>query len=570
MEPILQVDNLSVKFKNDQGITASIKNITFNINRGTICGIVGESGSGKSVTSLAIMRLLANNAIIEGSIKFNSTLGNIDISAVSEEDMVKLRGASIAMIFQEPMTSLNPVLTCGYQIIEVLQQHLKLNYEEARKRTIELFEEVKLPRPEKLIDSYPHELSGGQKQRVMIAMALSCNPELLIADEPTTALDVTVQKSIVELLLHIRKTRNMSMIFITHDLGLIAEIADDVMVMYKGEIKEMGPVSEIINSPKHPYTKGLLACRPSLKNSFKRLPTMSDFMDENGDSKSIDLSLLNILDDERKSRREELYSQKPLIEVKHLSKKYPIKKGHFLKSTEFISAVKDVSLTLYPGETLGLVGESGCGKSTLGRCMLRLIEPSLGELFYKGENITHISNSEMRNLRSQMQLIFQDPYSSLNPRLTVGQAIMEPMQVHGILTNNKERKQKVLDVLNKVGLLSSHFDRYPHEFSGGQRQRISIARALVLEPKLIICDESVSALDVSVQAQVLNLLSDLREQFGLSYIFISHDLSVVKHFSDRLIVMNKGEIVEEGFPEEVYASPKEAYTKQLIEAIPQS
>jgi peptide/nickel transport system ATP-binding protein len=569
MEPILQVKNLSVHFTNDQGTSTALKNISFQIPKGEICGIVGESGSGKSVSSLAIMGLLAPNAIIEGEILFMDDDQSVKLSSLSDQEISKYRGAKIAMVFQEPMTSLNPVLTCGFQVMEVLQLHLGLSDDEARTKTLALFEEVKLPRPEKIIDSYPHELSGGQKQRVMIAMALSCNPALLIADEPTTALDVTVQKSIIELLLQIKNDRNMSMIFITHDLGLIAEIADEIIVMYKGEMIEQGTSEEVLHQPKMPYTKGLIACRPNMKRSMKRLPTMSDFMESGHTTQTFDINNFIKSDAELQQRRTGLYAQEPLLKVNHLKKYYPIRKGIFGKSTEFVKALEDISLTLYPGETLGLVGESGCGKTTLGRCILRLIEPTSGTIEFEGKDITNISNSEMRVLRTDMQIVFQDPYSSLNPRMTIGQALMEPMEVHGLLEKGKQRKEKCLEILESVGLLKEHFDRYPHEFSGGQRQRICIARALVLSPKLIICDESVSALDVSVQAQVLNLLSDIREQYSLSYIFISHDLSVVKHFSDRLIVMNKGMIVEEGYPDEVYANPKQEYTRQLIEAIPQ-
>lgn len=566
MKPILQVENLSVHFKNDQGTTTAIKNISFEIPHGKICGIVGESGSGKSVSSLCIMGLLANTAIVEGNIIFNTISQSVNLLDLTDHQLNKLRGAKMAMVFQEPMTSLNPVMKCGQQVIEAIQLHQSLSYEEALTHTINLFNEVKLPRPEKIVDSYPHELSGGQKQRVMIAMALSCNPDLLIADEPTTALDVTVQKSIIELLLQIKKDRNMSMIFISHDLGLIAELADEIIVMYKGQMIEQGEANELLKNPKHAYTKGLIACRPSLSRSLKRLPTMSDFL--NKDSNSFNISAYTKSFDEIQTRRTQLYANAPLLEVKNLKKHYPIRKGLFARSTDVVKAVDDVSLKLYPGETLGLVGESGCGKTTLGRCILRLIEPSEGEILFDNKNIAQLTKHEMRLLRTQLQIVFQDPYSSLNPRLTVGQALIEPMHVHGLGKNYSERKAKVLDTLDKVGLLASHFDRYPHEFSGGQRQRICIARALVLSPKLIVCDESVSALDVSVQAQVLNLLSDLRDQFQLSYLFISHDLSVVKHFSDRLIVMNKGLIVEEGFPDDIYTNPKQEYTRNLIEAIP--
>ena len=457
-----------------------------------------------------------------------------------------------------------------------MQLHLKLSKQEAKKKTIELFKEVQLPRPEQIFESYPHQISGGQKQRVMIAMAISCNPSVLIADEPTTALDVTVQKNILELLQKLQEQYHMGILFITHDLGVIAELADKVVVMYKGKIVEQGSVTEIFNNPQHPYTKGLLACRPPMDKRLKRLPTVADFM------KTDDMGLmtehissvkeitqeLTITKEERAERLKKLYTQEPLLQVKNLKTYFPINKGLFGKATDFVKAVDDVSFDVYPGETLGLVGESGCGKTTLGRTILRLIEPTSGEIIYKGTNLLQLDNKQMRAQRKEIQIIFQDPYSSLNPRITIGNAIMEPMQVHGVLENDTARKKRVIELLNRVNMNESQFSRYPHEFSGGQRQRICIARALALNPKFIICDESVSALDVSVQAQVLNLLNELRDEFGFTYIFISHDLSVVKFMSDRMIVMNKGKIEEMGDADEIYAHPTSDYTKNLIHAIP--
>ena len=573
---ILSVQNLAIQFTTEEGIYDAVKGISFEIPRGKIVGIVGESGSGKSVTSLAIMRLLAaQNTKVNGKILFHTPTETIDILGIPDTQMTGIRGNKIAMIFQEPMTSLNPVHTCGAQVTEAIQRHQGLAKSEAKQKTIELFTEVQLPNPAQLYDRYPHEISGGQKQRVLIAMALSCDPALLIADEPTTALDVTVQKNIIELLKRIRDERNMSMIFISHDLGVISEIADEVMVMYRGNILEHKSVSDIFKQPENPYTVGLLACKPNMNLQLKRLPTVSDFMNHSEENKSLAAQNLKeiiatyaISNEEIKKRRDLIYSQTPILSVQNLAKWYPIKKGIFAKAKNFFKAVDEVSFEIYPGETLGLVGESGCGKTTLGRCLLRLIEPTSGDINYQNIALTSLSAKKLRSLRRELQIVFQDPYSALNPRFTIGDAIMEPMQVHGIHANNEERKNKTIELLEQVGLSADFFNRYPHEFSGGQRQRICIARALALQPKLIICDESVSALDVSVQAQVLNLLSDLQEKFQLSYLFISHDLSVVKHFSDRMLVMNAGKIVESGFPEEIYHHPQQAYTQKLIDAIP--
>lgn len=583
---ILKVNDLKTYFYNDEDTVKSVDGVSFVLRKGETLGIVGESGSGKSITSLSIMRLISKPGKIEGGeIIFSSkNKGVVDLAKISDKDMLSIRGNDISMIFQEPMTSLNPVYTCGDQVAEAIILHQKVSKKEAKEKTIELFNKVLLPRPENIFDSYPHQLSGGQKQRVMIAMALSCNPKLLIADEPTTALDVTVQATVLELLNKLRDEYGMSIIFITHDLGVIAEFADRVMVMYRGKQMEEGRVVDIFNNAKNPYTKGLLACRPRLEVKLKKLPVVSDFMDtdENGNisvsvsqdkriKASGDLLLANyITDDEIAQRNEDLKKNPPILSVRNLKTYFPVKKGIFGKTTDYIKAIDDVSFDVYPGEIVGLVGESGCGKTTLGRSILRLIEPTSGEIIFDGKKIHELNSRDMRDLRKDMQIIFQDPYSSLNPRITVGEAIIEPMRIHGMLDSDFARKKYAIELLETVNLRKSHFNRYPSEFSGGQRQRICIARALALKPKFIICDESVSALDVSVQAQVLNLINSIKDEFNFTTIFISHDLSVVKFISDRVIVMQKGQIVEQGYSEDIYRNPKEEYTKKLIEAIPKA
>tara|TARA_B100000809_G_scaffold238913_1_gene260054 strand:+ start:1805 stop:3610 length:1806 start_codon:yes stop_codon:yes gene_type:complete len=575
---LLEIKNLVTEFHTDEGIVKAVNDVSFTLNKGETIGIVGESGSGKSVTSLSTMRLIPNppGRIAGGEILFHSKDGVIDLTKVSEKEMRNYRGNEIAMIFQEPMTSLNPVYTCGDQVAEAIILHQKVSKKKARNLTIELFTQVELPRPGAIYDSYPHQISGGQKQRVMIAMAMSCNPSILIADEPTTALDVTVQKTILELMLKLQQEQDMGIMFITHDLGVIAELADKVVVMYKGKIVEQGNVMDIFTKPKHPYTKGLLACRPPLQRRLQWLPTVSDFMtiDDVGVMRETNKSVTEVTNSlvispaETAARHKILYQQEPILEIKNLKTYFPINKGVFGKAKDYVRAVDDVSFQVYPGETLGLVGESGCGKTTLGRTILKLIEPTEGKIIYKGEDLTGLSTKKMRPYRKDIQIIFQDPYSSLNPRITIGEAIMEPMRVHKVFSNDRARKARVMELLKRVSLLEEHFYRYPHEFSGGQRQRICIARSLALNPKFIICDESVSALDVSVQAQVLNLLNELKEEFNFTYIFISHDLSVVKFMSDRMIIMQEGKIVELGLADEIYANPKTTYTEELINAIP--
>ena len=568
---LLEIKDLTVSFNTNNDFYKALKGINLSINKSEIIGLVGESGSGKSVTSLAIIQLLEKNALVTGEINFET----ISLLKLSDKEIRKFRGNKIGMIFQEPMTSLNPVMKCGHQVIESIILHQKLSKKAAKEKTLALFNEVNLPEPELTFEKYPHELSGGQKQRVMIAMALACDPELLIADEPTTALDVTVQKNILQLFKEIREKRNMSIIFISHDLGVINEIADSILVMYQGEIVEQGAVKNIFENPQHPYTKGLLACRPNPNYQLKRLPTLSDFAQiEDGVFKS-NLNDINNLREIYKnnltdilSKRAKLYLQEPILSVAQLNTWFTQKRKFFSKNKTFTKAVNNVSFNVYPGETLGLVGESGCGKTTLSRTILKLLQPSSGKIKFNGIDLESLNDKQMRPLRKNIQIIFQDPYSALNPSQTIGNSILEPLIVHQISNNNLERKTFVNQLLEKVGLSSNYFNRYPHELSGGQRQRVVIARALALKPKLIICDESVSALDVSVQAQIINLLKDLQQEFKLTYIFISHDLTVVKHVSDRIMVMRNGEIIEIGTPENIYNHPQNDYTKNLINAIP--
>ncbi len=591
-DALLEIKGLKTYFHTDEGTVKAVDDIRLKVRAGRTLGLVGESGSGKSVTSLTVMRLLPELAarIEGGEVSF---LGK-DLVRLPEKEMRKIRGKDIAMIFQEPGTSLNPVYRVGDQVAEAIRLHLGVTKDEALRRTIELFREVGIPEPERRIRSYPHEMSGGQKQRVMIAMALSCDPKLLIADEPTTALDVTIQAQILGLIRKLRDEREMGILFITHDLGVIAEIADDVAVMFRGKILEIGPVEKIFTSPEHAYTRGLLACRPRLDTTWRRLPTVSDYMDvtrkADGSLEIVDKEIADASIFERGRGRllhpkstlqamghgEHLPQDAqfveedaaPLLKVEELKVWFPIRRGLLRRVVGHVKAVDGLSFEVYRGQTLGLVGESGCGKTTTGRAVLRLQDKTGGTVTFDGLDVHGLRAEALRVWRRRIQIIFQDPYGSLNPRMSVGGALTEAMSIHGIGADHAERLERAGALLEEVGLHHDHLTRYPHEFSGGQRQRIGIARALAVEPELIVCDESVSALDVSVQAQVLNLLKDLQEERGLTYIFISHDLSVVKFMSDMMIVMNAGKMVEQGPSEAIYEDPQDDYTKRLIASIP--
>ncbi len=554
---LLNVKNLSISFGNTKNSVEAVHSISFHINRNEILGVVGESGSGKSVTAMTILGLLSKKeSLVSGELLFEGQ----DLLKQTNEHIRKLRGSKIAMIFQEPMTALNPSITCGEQVSEIIRLYLKHPKSKIKKEVITLLKKVKLPRPDEIYSSYPHQISGGQMQRVMIAMAIACKPKLLIADEPTTALDVTVQKEIIALLKEIQKETEMSLLFISHDLGLVSQIADRTLVMYQGNIVEEGTVHEIFKAPKKAYTKALMSSRPGLKGRLKVLPTITLLAKK-------EFTPIEITPQERAFKHKNIYTKTPILEILNIKKEYYSDVG-FLNKKKIVKAIDDISFKVFEGETLGLVGESGCGKSTLGRVILQLDKSTSGSIKYKGKELTTLSSKELRKLRKDIQLIFQDPYSSLNPRMLIGETIMEPMKVHQIGKNDRERKNKVISILKSVELDASFFNRYPHELSGGQRQRVGIARTIAMEPKLIVCDESVSALDISVQAQVLNLLNELKEVYGFTYIFISHDLAVVKFMADQLLVMKDGKIEEIGDADEIYANPNKEYTQKLIESIP--
>ncbi len=551
MSPLISVQDLSVSFRMGKTETVrAVNRVSFDVPANSTVALVGESGSGKSVSAMSIVRLLPDNAMVDASSKV--LYNGLDLLGISIEDMRRLRGKDISVVFQEPMSSLNPVFTVGEQIAEVLRIHLKLGSRAALDRALELMAEVGIPNARERLKSYPHELSGGQQQRVMIAMAIACEPKLLIADEPTTALDVTVQRQIMDLLAGLQQRQKMSMLFISHDLGLVGEISDQVVVMRSGEVREAGDVAHIFSAPRDAYTQALLACRPRLDSRPRRLPVIDDIVNKRplGSEQRVCAPVTGAA----------------LIEAKDLGKDYLLKSGLFKRSV--FSAVKNASFSLYKGRTLGVVGESGSGKTTIGMLLTRLTDATSGSIMFEGIDLARLGAAAMRAYRSRIQIIFQNPYASLNPRFTVGQILIEPMRIHQIGSSDDERARLALALLDKVGLTREDFGKYPHEFSGGQRQRIAIARCLTMKPEIIVCDESVSALDVSVQATVLNLLLDLQEEFGLTYVFISHDLAVVKYMADEIVVMSEGEIVERGSSEEIYARPKHPYTQQLLGAIP--
>ncbi len=556
MLPLVQIKNLSISFDQNKKAVQAVKNISFNIPSGKITALIGESGSGKSVTALSFLQLLPPQATIDGNIFFSADgLTAVDLLHSGTTSMQSLRGNEIAMIFQEPMTSLNPVHTCGAQVMEVLMLHKKINKKAAKLATIELFKKVELPLPEQMIHRYPHQISGGQKQRVMIAIAMSCNPAFLIADEPTTALDVRVQKNILLLLKKLQAENGMGILLITHDLSLVADVADEIAVMYKGELVEKGIAKEVLTKPQHLYTKALLACKPSAAHKGKKLSVVADVL--NGKLINESIPINNTVPS----------SNLMVLKVENLQIDFAAVKNIFGKVTEYFNAVNDVSFTVNKNEIVGLVGESGCGKTTLGRAILGLIKPTSGNIIFNNKNIAAFNDSEMRVVRKELQIVFQDPYGSLNPRLSIGDAIVEPMRAHYSDMNKNSRKEKAIHLLEHVNMGADSFNRYPHQFSGGQRQRLCIARALALEPNFLIFDESVSALDVSVQAQVLNLINDLKSQYNFTSIFISHDLSVIHYISDRVMVMHKGKIIEQNSADEIFYNPKENYTKELLNAV---
>ena len=566
---LLEIKDLNIQFETPQGVLQAVKGLNLQIQAGETLGLVGESGSGKSVTALSIMQLLPPTAGVSGEIFFSPSTENrnteppgIDLAKLSPARLRNIRGSRIAMIFQEPMSSLNPVFRCGNQITETIQLHQKISAAEARDQTYALFEKVKLADPGRIFQAYPNQLSGGQKQRVMIAMALSCKPDLLLADEPTTALDVTVQRSILDLLLELKTMENLSMLFISHDLGVIAEIADRVGVMSEGVLVETGAVQQVLKKPQHPYTKGLVACRPSLKQKVHRLATIPDFLQQ-PDFKTIPVSDAAI-----NRRRKDIYARSPILETKDLSVRYPVQRHFWGSPSHWHQALDKVSLEVFPGEIFGLAGESGCGKTTLGKVISRLLPAQEGTVWFRKLNLNNLPDDGFRTVRREIQMVFQDPYASLNPRMTIGDAVLEPITAYKLGASRRQRADKMIELLETVGLEADHARRFPRAFSGGQRQRICLARALALQPKLLVCDEIVSALDVSVQATILNLLLDLQEKFGLTLIFISHDLSVVRQMCDRVMVMNRGKVEAVGHPEELFEHPQTPYIRSLIDSIP--